>query len=125
MKRQNVREIVCNRYLVAPASCLSVGHDAGVLFYFFVFDLRFKYHLQSLYSIHNPLPPERIQATSFLPFLGAEGGVLCSPVSSFLLPGAEPLAPRCRRNAPFKRRFGMGGWLLISMMMLVRDFYDK
>ncbi len=47
-----------------------------------------------------------------MPLLGAKG----------VFPGAEPLAPRCRRNAPFKKAFGIGEWLFISMMMLVRDF---
>ena len=32
----------------------------------------------------------------------------CSPVSKGVFPGAEPLAPRCRRNAPLRRCLGWG-----------------
>ena len=102
--------IDCNRFFVSPVSCLLSGHDTGALFYFFIFDLRFKYHLQSLYGIFDSLL-ERYS----MPLLGAKGGV-----------------PRCRapcssmsEECPVQKAFGIGEWLFISMMMLVRDFFDK
>ncbi len=51
--------------------------------------------------------------TVHAPCVGDKGGVprcraLCSSVPNPVLPGAEPFAPRCRRNAPFRRHLGWG-----------------
>ena len=55
-----------------------------------------------------------LQAIRGLVFL-RHRGALPSPVPKEVFPGAEPLAPRCRRNAPFKRRLEWGGDRMIYL----------